>query len=294
MSPSDGDAIRVLLACGRGELPVNVALMRLISCAHDPAEVDITLEHAIELVALRGACAESGRIQQVRRLWRDTPQAWPKLRAVVTPAADATEGTAKRWAAVFDRAVAISPEASVALYSLGRPDLLARATDEIMDLMLAWKLLGAGRRAIEIGCGIGRFLAPVARTGTLAVGIDVSTGMLREARRRCRGVAGAWLIQTGGADLACIGDSRAELVYAIDVFPYLVDSGLAATHVAEAARVLKPRGTLLVMNWSYRGDLAADRGEIARLAASIGLTWVDRPVALSHWDGKIYRLEKPA
>ena len=41
-------------------------------------------------------------------------------------------------------------------------------------------------------------------------------------------------------------------------------------HFQEAARVLKPSGHFLILNFSYRGDLDADRADISRLAARAG------------------------
>ena len=42
-------------------------------------------------------------------------------------------------------------------------------------------------RVLDFGCGVGRITAPLARLATSAVGVDVSQGMLDEARRRCDG-----------------------------------------------------------------------------------------------------------
>jgi hypothetical protein len=79
----------------------------------------------------------------------------------------------------FDRAVAVAPEASVALYSLGSADIVDRATTEIV-------LLRPDAAVLDVGCGIGRlerFLAP--QVGAITA-IDVSAAMIEEARRRCR------------------------------------------------------------------------------------------------------------
>jgi ubiquinone/menaquinone biosynthesis C-methylase UbiE len=41
------------------------------------------------------------------------------------------------------------------------------------------------RRALDFGCGVGRLLIPLARISHQVVGVDVSEGMLHEARRNC-------------------------------------------------------------------------------------------------------------
>ena len=51
----------------------------------------------------------------------------------------------------------------MALYSLGSPEILDRATAEIVARLREWRLLGANIDVLDIGCGIGRIeraLAP--------------------------------------------------------------------------------------------------------------------------------------
>ena len=43
----------------------------------------------------------------------------------------------------------------------------------------------APRRTLDFGCGVGRLLIPLARISHKVVGVDVSEGMLHEARRNC-------------------------------------------------------------------------------------------------------------
>jgi hypothetical protein len=82
-------------------------------------------------------------------------------------------------------------------------------------------------------------------------------------------------------------------VLAIDSFPYLVEAQLQAMHFGEIARVLQPRGQFLIMNYSYRGDLARDRVEVARLAGQHDLEVLRNGTGgLSLWDGRAFLLEK--
>ena len=82
--------------------------------------------------------------------------------------------TLRYWAAAFDRLAARSPEASVALYSLGQPELLAAATREVVDLMNDWRLLAPDRDVLDLGCGIGRFLVALAPKVRSVLGLDLS------------------------------------------------------------------------------------------------------------------------
>jgi SAM-dependent methyltransferase len=197
----------------------------------------------------------------------------------------------------FDRAVALAPEASVALYSLGAPATLERATAEIIEQLLQWRLVGPDRTVLDVGCGIGRIEQALAAAVAAVTGIDVSAGMIEEARHRCRDLANVTLRQCGGTGLAEFGAARFDLVLAIDSFPYLVaaDPAIAARHVEDAARLLRPDGALLIFNYSYRGNLAADRDEVALLAAAHGFT-IERDGTrdLSLWDAATFLLRKCA
>ena len=121
---------------------------------------------------------------------------------------------------------------------------------------------------LEIGCGIGRFERAVAARVKEAHGIDVSGEMVRVAQRRCAGLPNVHLAKSSGRDLGMFGDERFDLVFAVDTFPYLVQSGAALVerHFAESRRVLKPRGELVILNYSYADDVEADRRDVRRLA----------------------------
>jgi len=98
------------------------------------------------------------------------------------------------------------------------------------------------------------------------------------------------LLRGSGLDLGALRDGIADLVYAVDSFPYLVAAGVAATHLAEARRVLRPGGALLILNYSYRDDLEAARAE---LSAAPGFGVVENGSApFRHWDGRCFLLER--
>lgn len=212
-------------------------------------------------------------------------------------AGDAALAACRRF---FDRAVRRSEEASVALYSLGDPAILGRATAEVADLFDRWGLLGPDRVALEVGCGIGRVQAALAPRLRAVWGVDLSLSMLATARRRTlagRPAGGRiGFVATAGRDLAFLRGGRFDLVYAVDSFPYLQAAGpeLVETHVAEAARLLAPGGDLAILNFSYRGDLDLDAVELAGLCDAHGLVpevLGQQPFTL--WDGAAFLARKP-
>ena len=277
-----------------GRLPPNVALMHILIEAIDPQEARRVLAAACE--AFTGDAACLARLREAADLNERHPEAFAAVKAVLARVVhdEAPASDVGGLATAFDSAVAAAPEASVALYTLGSPELLRSATMEVVEVLGSWGLLGAGKTVLEIGCGIGRFEEALAPEVRLMVGIDVSAAMLAQARRRCAGRSNAGFLRTSGLDLAAFSDRSFDLVLAINSFPYLVQAGaaLAARHIEEAARVLRPGGDLVILNFSYRGDPDRDRAEI--LAAAQGRLELvragERPFRL--WDGLAFHLSK--
>jgi predicted RNA methylase len=197
----------------------------------------------------------------------------------------------------FDRAVTLNEEASVAAYSLGDPGLLDAYTREIVELLDRWQVLGPERAALEIGCGIGRLQIALAPRLRETFGIDISTKMIAAARRRCAGLANVHLSRCSGRELAAFSDGRFDLVLAADSFPYVYQGGpdLVAVHFLEIARVLRPGGDFVLLNFSYRSSREADRRDVQRLCRTFGLELLvpgTRPFQL--WDAEAYHVRRPA
>lgn len=277
---------RALVDRLRAGAPANVALMHLLMAApsRDQAAAALDEAHATEPA-----------VAAVLALFASHPDAWRAVHDVSesvdhAPALGSSEATLAHWRTSFDRLAAAAPEAGVALYALGDPGLLAAATAEVVEALRAWDLLGRDRDALDLGCGMGRFaeaLAPHVRT---VLGLDLSSGMVEEARRRSRHGNVRYALGTG-RDLAGVADGSVDLVLAADVFPYLVEAGLAGHHMAEMARVLRAGGTAAILNYTYRGDeadLAADAARCGFVLERAG----ERPFRL--WDAALFLLRRRA
>jgi SAM-dependent methyltransferase len=278
--PAVSVAAAALAAHARGEISAEIAVMRLLLALGSAAAVTAFLSETGRSELLRVAQANRAGMGAVAAL------AEAGLTGERAGSVDAIREQ-------FDRAVALAPEAAVALYSLGSAETLDRATAEIADRLRAWGLLTPGIAVLDIGCGIGRIeraLAP--HVGTIT-GIDLSPAMVAEARRRCRDFANAEFACVDGRDLAAVAGRRFGLVLAVDAFPYLVaaDPAIAARHVADAAGLMGPGGALAILNYSYRGDLARDRADIAELAAAHGFA-IERNGTSDFklWDGASFVL----
>jgi SAM-dependent methyltransferase len=113
-----------------------------------------------------------------------------------------------------------------------------------------------GRRfatALDVGCGEGRFCRMLQVAGISTVGIDPTEELLRQARRR--DPKGDYRI--GRAEALEFPDRSFDLVVSYLTF---IDIGDIERAVAEMARVLRPRGTLLIANLTSFATAGADGG----------------------------------
>ncbi len=191
-------------------------------------------------------------------------------------------------AAMFDRAVAEAPDASVAAYTLNDPDVAARATAEIVDWIVAQGL--AAGPVLDLGCGTGRIAAALAPHVGHVLGLDVSAGMVAQARQRHGGDPRLRFDVTDGQAPRHLPAGGFGLVLAVDSFPYLIQSGLARAHVQAAAACLRPGGALVILNLSYGADAS---GTLQGWCEALGLSLEQcgtRPFAL--WDGAAFVLRR--
>ncbi len=108
--------------------PTAVALMRILIEAAEEREGRAALAQAVRLRKADGDSQGAARLQSVAALWRDLPGAWRIVRSTIDGIAHQgrdlpPEAMLRYWAETFDRLVRLSPEASVALYSLGPIEL---------------------------------------------------------------------------------------------------------------------------------------------------------------------------
>jgi len=210
------------------------------------------------------------------------------------PFSSAEEGV-ETYRRFFDLAVRRDEPSSVAAHSLGDNKLLENATREIIELFDRLGVLGPHHRVLEIGCGLGRIVAAVAPKVGEIFGIDISPAMIQVARQRNAGLGNVALSVTSGRDLAQFPTESFDFVYGADTFPYIYHEGpdLAALHVGEAARLLRPGGHLVILNYSYRDDVKEDRREMAHLCASCGFELlVEGRQPLQLWDAVLFHARK--
>jgi SAM-dependent methyltransferase len=99
-------------------------------------------------------------------------------------------------------------------------------------------------RALEIGCGPGRLMRPLATRFAEIHGVDVSDRMIELARRNLTGIADAHPRTTSGSDLAPFQDEFFDFIYSYAVFQHIPSRNVVMQYLREAVRVLKTGGIL--------------------------------------------------
>lgn len=108
-------------------------------------------------------------------------------------------------------------------------------------------------RALDVGCGEGRFCRMLRDTGVAATGVDPTPALVAKARARDR--AGRYV--RGVAEALPFADAAFDLVVS---YLSLIDIPDIDAAIPEMARVLAPGGTLLIANLASFNTPCADRG----------------------------------
>jgi len=94
-----------------------------------------------------------------------------------------------------------------------------------------------GKKVLEVGCGTGLVLEPIAKVASSAVGIDLSEGMLKKARER------GLTVHQASATALPFSDGSFDTVVSFKVLAHIQEIRQA---IAEAARVTRPGGHLVL------------------------------------------------
>ena len=135
------------------------------------------------------------------------------------------------------------------------------------------EVLGEGRveRLVDIGTGTGRMIELFGPRSTQAIGIDRSSEMLRLARVKLEAAGIASSLRQGDMYALPLNDESADSVIIHQVLHYAHSPAAA---IGEAARVLAPGGTLLIVDFA-----AHDRDELRASDAHIRLGFDDEVMA---------------
>lgn len=177
------------------------------------------------------------------------------------------------------------PEGYLSRRSAAGYDLVVRnlysalQEQRITRALLAMMRAEAPRHVLELGCGPGRLLRAVSksRIAQRVTGVDLSPFMLERSQRRNR--SGVELVHSSGLDLPW-DEPEFDAIVAAHYFGHLPPETRQPA-VAEAARILKPGGTLYVVDHAWHEATTAPGllplGEERRVLGAIRLTAFQRP-----------------
>ncbi|RLC95673.1 MAG: class I SAM-dependent methyltransferase [Chloroflexi bacterium] len=119
----------------------------------------------------------------------------------------------------------------------GHPSYVSRAGQERrFQMVLRWTSL-AGRRVLDVGCGVGMYTAAFLRETPHVLGIEIEFERAMEARGRAAGVA-----QSPGERLP-FPDSAFDVIFSHEVLEHVADDRAC---VVEMVRVTRPGGRIVI------------------------------------------------
>jgi SAM-dependent methyltransferase len=128
-------------------------------------------------------------------------------------------------------------------------ELWDRRTEAELPVLLAGIPIDACWVSLEIGCGIGRLLKPLAARCKRVIGIDLAPQMIDFAREYLHAVDNAELHVNDGKSLGMVPDQSVDFVYSMLTFQHITLPEVVDAYLAEIRRVLKPGGWFRVQCW---------------------------------------------
>jgi ubiquinone/menaquinone biosynthesis C-methylase UbiE len=121
-------------------------------------------------------------------------------------------------------------------------EFFATGADVVRALETELKRIPKARRALEIGCGPGRLMRPMARHFEEIHGIDISDEMIRRAESNLASTPNAYPRHAESSDLSGFTDGYFDFVYSYAVFQHIPSGEVVFGYLREAARVLSIGG----------------------------------------------------
>lgn len=153
-------------------------------------------------------------------------------------------------AKIYDQLAANGPYGTLAPHNRGgrKSEYVASVFDHAL-LPLITKL-GPEQSILDYGCGTGIFSRKVAAFAREVVGMDISAGMLEQAKLVCTGLGNVRLLLTDGRHTG-LPDGFADVVVAREVLCYVPDDELTIV-LSELRRVTRPGGRFFWLEQASR------------------------------------------
>jgi SAM-dependent methyltransferase len=117
----------------------------------------------------------------------------------------------------------------------------ASGAQDLDAIVLDGVVLDPSAEILEIGCGVGRLLVPLAERVAVAHGVDISPVMIEKSKEYAADAPNVKTALTDGS-LAHFANESLDFVFSFIVFQHIPGRAPIRRYVEEAARVLKPGG----------------------------------------------------
>lgn len=159
-------------------------------------------------------------------------------------------------------------------YSIHRPNY----PDRFFDLLASFDVGLPGQRILDLGTGVGFLAERFARRGARVTGVDIATGQIEEARRRCEALGEKVEFLVRAAEETGLPSASFDVVTASQSWLYF-DKDLV---IPEVSRLLVPGGALVTSHFCW----LPRRDPIARESEALVLRYNPRWSA-GDWDGDV-------
>jgi ubiquinone/menaquinone biosynthesis C-methylase UbiE len=151
-------------------------------------------------------------------------------------------------------------EARRKIYSEYDGKTWAGQTEAVMPILLNETVRNAlpeigFRRALDIGCGVGRLMRATASRFQKVYGIDMTPSMVELSAQYLEGLNNTRVFLCDGRTIP-MEDESIDFVYSMITFQHIPSRSAVESYLAEARRVLKPGGVVRIQN--YKGYPAVE------------------------------------
>lgn len=159
----------------------------------------------------------------------------------------------------WDERARTNPRYFIAVdYAATEEEFRASGERHLHNIVLKGLELNPDTIALEIGCGMGRLLRPLAARVKEAHGVDISPEMVKKGNEDLKDVPNAKCHVTTG-DLSMFESGSMDFCYSSRVFQHIPTREAVLAYLKEASRVLKPGGTFRFLS-EHPGRRATEGG----------------------------------
>lgn len=147
------------------------------------------------------------------------------------------------------RRICLSPEIDSTEDEHRLKELWEEETAQAIPRILSGVPLAADWTCVEIGCGIGRLIRPLAQRCKRVIGMDLSEKMANWANEYLADLPNAEVRVNDGRSLVGIDDNSVDFIYSHLAFQHITLFEIVDDYLKEIARALRPGGYCRIQNW---------------------------------------------